>query len=57
MYINPSEAGLVFRGEDYRYSSAIDYADGQELLAGIVVFYDMISINVATRGNCAAAGG
>ncbi|MBU4537044.1 MAG: transposase [Weeksellaceae bacterium] len=35
---NPVEAGLVFRAEDYRYSSAIDYADEKGLLDGIEVF-------------------
>lgn len=35
---NPVEAGLVFRAEDYRYSSAIDYADEKGLLEGIEVF-------------------
>lgn len=35
---NPVEAGLVFRAEDYRYSSAVDYADEKGLLDGIEVF-------------------
>ncbi|OWK72771.1 transposase [Flavobacteriaceae bacterium JJC] len=35
---NPVEAGLVFRAEDYRYSSAIDYSDEKGLLDGIEVF-------------------
>ncbi|SHF02743.1 REP-associated tyrosine transposase [Chryseobacterium sp. OV279] len=35
---NPVKAGLVFRAEDYRYSSAIDYYDGKGLLDDIVVF-------------------
>ncbi|MGE8556649.1 MAG: hypothetical protein ACN6OB_22230 [Chryseobacterium jejuense] len=35
---NPVEAGLVFRAEDYKYSSAIDYADEKGLLDNIVVF-------------------
>ncbi|VFB03995.1 MULTISPECIES: hypothetical protein [Chryseobacterium] len=35
---NPVEAGLVFRAEDYRYSSAVDYADEKSLLDDIVVF-------------------
>lgn len=35
---NPVEAGLVFRAEDYRYSSAIDYADEKGLLDDIEVF-------------------
>ncbi|MGE8556644.1 MAG: REP-associated tyrosine transposase [Chryseobacterium jejuense] len=35
---NPVEAGLVFRVEDYKYSSAIDYADEKGLFDNIVVF-------------------
>ena len=35
---NPVEAGLVYRAEDYRYSSAIDYADEKGLLDDVVVF-------------------
>lgn len=35
---NPVEAGLVYRGEDYVYSSASDYSDEKGLLDGIVVF-------------------
>ncbi|MEM1338481.1 MAG: hypothetical protein AAGF96_12050 [Bacteroidota bacterium] len=35
---NPVEAGLVFKAEDYVYSSAIDYAGEQGLLENIVVF-------------------
>ncbi len=35
---NPVEAGLVFRAEDYRYSSAIDYSDDKGLLDNVVVF-------------------
>jgi len=58
MYINPVEAGLVFRGENYRCSSAIDYAHGQGLLDGIVVFrMFFLAFKVATRSNRAAAGG
>jgi REP element-mobilizing transposase RayT len=34
---NPVEAGLVFREEDYVYSSAVDYAGGQGLLREILV--------------------
>jgi hypothetical protein len=34
---NPVEAGLVFRPEDYIYSSAIDYAGEKGLLDGVVV--------------------
>ena len=35
---NPVEAGLVFRAEDYKYSSAIDYSDEKGMLDDIVVF-------------------
>lgn len=35
---NPVEAGLVYKAEDYVYSSARDYADETGLLSGIVVF-------------------
>jgi len=35
---NPVEAGLVFRAEDYRYSSVMDYADEKGLLENIEVF-------------------
>lgn len=35
---NPVKAGLVFKPEQYKYSSAIDYADGKGLLNDIVVF-------------------
>jgi hypothetical protein len=35
---NPVKAGLVFRAEDYRYSSAIDYSDEKGFLDNIVVF-------------------
>lgn len=34
---NPVEAGLVFRPEDYRYSSAVDYSGEKGLLDGVVV--------------------
>ncbi|MBI2259540.1 MAG: transposase, partial [Flavobacteriia bacterium] len=34
---NPVEAGLVFRPEDYVYSSAIDYAGENGRLNGVVV--------------------
>ncbi|MEM8508480.1 MAG: hypothetical protein AAF717_11650 [Bacteroidota bacterium] len=34
----PVEAGLVFKAEDYAYSSAIDYAGEQGFLENIVVF-------------------
>jgi len=32
IYQNPMETGLVFRAEDYRYSSVIDYSDEKGLL-------------------------
>ena len=32
VHMNPVKAGLVFRAEDYKYSSAIDYAGGKGLL-------------------------
>jgi len=35
---NPVAAGLVYRAQDYVYSSASDYADEKGLLDGIVVF-------------------
>ncbi|MCE3074661.1 REP-associated tyrosine transposase [Chryseobacterium gwangjuense] len=35
---NPVEAGLVFRAEDYKYSSAVDYSDEKGLLDDIIVF-------------------
>lgn len=35
---NLVEAGLVFKPEDYVYSSAIDYAGGKGLLEEIEVF-------------------
>ncbi|WP_185151783.1 hypothetical protein [Chryseobacterium sp. SN22] len=38
IYQNPVEAGLVFRAEDYRYISAIDYSDEKGLLDNVVVF-------------------
>ena len=34
---NPVEEGLVFRAEDYVYSSAIDYAGGKGLLDIFVI--------------------
>ena len=35
---NPVEAGLVYKAEDYVYSSASDYADEKGLLDDILVF-------------------
>ena len=35
---NPVEAGLVFRPEDYRYSSAVDYSGENGLLDNVLVF-------------------
>ncbi|MBI2258939.1 MAG: hypothetical protein HYU67_08580 [Flavobacteriia bacterium] len=34
---NPVEAGLVFKAEDYVYSSAIDYSGEKGRLNGVVV--------------------
>ena len=34
---NPVEAGLVFRAEDYRYSSAVDYSGEKGLLDNVIV--------------------
>ena len=34
---NPVEEGLVFRAEDYLYSSAVDYAGGKGLLDDVIV--------------------
>jgi len=34
---NPVEAGLVFRPEDYRYSSAVDYSGEKGLLENVVL--------------------
>ena len=34
---NPVEAGVVFKAEDYRYSSAYDYAGGKGLLEVILI--------------------
>jgi hypothetical protein len=34
---NPLQAGYVFRAEDYRYSSAVDYSGEKGLLDDIVV--------------------
>ena len=36
---NPVEAGLVFKAEDYVYSSAIDYAGEEGLLKGVVLAF------------------
>ena len=35
---NPVEAGLVYKAEDYVYSSATDYAGLKGLIDGVVVF-------------------
>ncbi|MFK7032405.1 hypothetical protein [Flavobacterium oreochromis] len=35
---NPVKAGMVFRPEDYVYSSACDYAGGQSVLSNICIF-------------------
>jgi REP element-mobilizing transposase RayT len=34
---NPVRAGIVFNAEEYKYSSAIDYADGKGLLEVILI--------------------
>lgn len=34
---NPVDEGYIFRPEDYRYSSAVDYAGERGLVAGVVV--------------------
>ena len=34
---NPVEQGLVFRPEDYPYSSAVDYSGEKGVLNGVVV--------------------
>ena len=38
MHQNPVEAGLVYKAEEYVYSSARDYADQKGLLNDIEVF-------------------
>lgn len=38
IHTNPVRAGLVYRPEDYVYSSAIDYADEKGLLDDVLVF-------------------
>lgn len=35
---NPVEAGLVFKAEEYVYSSATDYAGNQGLIKNIIIF-------------------
>ena len=35
---NPVAGGLVYKAEDYVYSSALDYADENGLIEDIVVF-------------------
>ena len=35
---NPVEGGIVFRPEDYKYSSAVDYAGEKGLLESVCVF-------------------
>jgi len=37
IHYNPVKAEIVNRPEDYRYSSAIDYAGGKGLLKVVVV--------------------
>ena len=43
VYNNPVEEGLVYKAEEYVYSSAIDYA-GQKGLIGDVVVFRMFEI-------------
>jgi hypothetical protein len=38
MHQNPVEAGLVFKPEEYVYSSATDYAGEEGLLKDVIVF-------------------
>ena len=35
---NPVEGGIVYRPEDYKYSSASDYAGEKGMLEGVCVF-------------------
>jgi hypothetical protein len=37
---NPIEAGIVFKPEEYRYSSAIDYAGEKGLIENLIVYRD-----------------
>ena len=37
IHYNPVEAGLVFRAEDYLYSSAVDYAGEKGILDDVIV--------------------
>jgi hypothetical protein len=37
LHQNPVEEGLVFKAEDYRYSSAYDYAGGSGMLDILVI--------------------
>ncbi len=37
IHYNPVEEGLVFRPEDYVYSSAIDYSGEKGVLDGVIV--------------------
>ena len=34
---NPVKEGLVFRAEDYKYSSAVDYSGEEGMIGNIVV--------------------
>lgn len=38
IHSNPVEEGIVFRAEDYRYSSASDYAGIRGVLDDVIVF-------------------
>lgn len=37
VHFNPVEEGIVFRPEDYLYSSALDYAGEKGLLNNVIV--------------------
>src|SRR5690554_2396261 len=53
---NPVEAGLVYKAEDYVYSSATDYADEKGLLDDAEVFR-MFDFNDTTRKDSCGIGG
>jgi hypothetical protein len=49
---NPVEAGLVFRAEDYLYSSAADYAGEKGILDDVVVIrYSCKCHAIQSRGS------
>lgn len=51
---NPVDKKLIYKPQDFVYSSALCYADEKGLLEKIVVF--RMFINPTTRSNLAAAG-